>query len=290
MKVKFWGVRGSIPTPGPETIKYGGNTTCLQVTTDAGELIILDAGTGIHALARHLPVQLADPAHILISHTHWDHIHGLPFFSPLFVRGNQIKIYGGRDASTGEGIERALNVQLQYSYFPILEAELKADVEYVTVRAKQAFKIGSAMITPHLMHHPVINFGYRIDCDGKSLFFTGDYEPQLNNFAPESAEFENHQKMVERSEDELVQAISHIDVLVIDSSYTLEEYANRQGWGHGTHQSSMELAKKAKAKKLYFTHHEPTRSDAELEAIAKNLKKDNSFEQFLAYEGLEVLL
>lgn len=290
MKVKFWGVRGSIPTPGPETIKYGGNTTCLQVTTDDGDLIILDAGTGIRALATHLPPQLPGPAHILISHTHWDHIHGLPFFSPLFVPGNHIKIYGGRDANTGEGIERALNVQLQYCYFPIIEAELKAEVEYVTVKAMQSFKVGSATITPHLMHHPVINFGYRIDCDGKSLFFTGDYEPLLNNFAPESAEFATHQQMIERSQEELLQAISRVDALVIDSSYTLEEYKSRQGWGHGTHQSSMELAKKARVKKLYFTHHEPTRSDTELEAIAKNLIKDDGFEQFLAYEGLEILL
>jgi phosphoribosyl 1,2-cyclic phosphodiesterase len=140
------------------------------------------------------------------------------------------------------------------------------------------------------MHHPVINFGYRIDCAGKSLFFTGDYEPLFNNFAPESTAFTKHQKMIEKSQEELIQAISNIDVLVIDSSYTLEEYASKQGWGHGTHQSSIELAKKAKVKKLYFTHHEPTRSDSELEAIAKNLAKDDSFEQFLAYEGLEILL
>jgi phosphoribosyl 1,2-cyclic phosphodiesterase len=290
MKLKFWGVRGSIPTPGPETSKYGGNTTCLQVTTDNGDLIILDAGTGIRVLATHLPTQLPGPAHILISHTHWDHIHGLPFFSPLFVPGNQIKIYGGRDTNTGEGIERALNVQLQYCYFPIIESELKAEVEYVTVQARQAFKVGSATITPYLMHHPVINFGYRIDCDGKSLFFTGDYEPLLNNFVPESIEFANHQQMIERTREELIQAISHVDALVIDSSYTQEEYASRQGWGHGTHQSSMELAQKARVKKLYFTHHEPTRSDVELEVIAKSLKKDNDFEQFLAYEGLEIQL
>ena len=280
MKVKFWGVRGSIPTPGPDTIKYGGNTTCIQVTTNSGDLIILDAGTGIHALAKHLPPSLSSPAHILISHTHWDHIHGLPFFSPLFVPGNQVKLYGGRDVNTGEGIERALTVQLQYCYFPIVESELKADVHYVTVKAKQPFQIGSAIITPYIMNHPVINFGYKIDCDGKSLFFTGDYEPETSNGLSLATENSN-------SLNDMAGVLNDSDALIIDSSYTLEEYASKKGWGHGTHQSSMALAQLGNVKKLYFTHHEPTRSDAELEAIFNNLETDNAYEQFLAYEGLE---
>ncbi len=290
MKVKFWGVRGSIPTPGPETTRYGGNTTCLQVVTDDGDLIILDAGTGIHALAKKLPGKLPGAAHILITHTHWDHIHGLPFFSPLFVPGNKIKIYGGRDIDTGEGIERALNVQLQYCYFPIIESELKADLEYVTILAKKSFNIGSATITPYLLNHPVINFGYKIVCDGKSIFFTGDYEPLTNHHSPNTIEFVNHQKMIETSLNELVTAITNVDALIIDASYTQEEYSGKHGWGHGTHSSSMTLAEKAGVKKLFFTHHEPTRSDTELEEIFKNLKKNNDFEHYLAYEGLEIIL
>ena len=149
MKVKFWGVRGSIPTPGPDTIKYGGNTTCIEVRTDNNELIILDAGTGIHPLAQSLMSQLPVTANIFITHTHWDHIQGLPFFVPIFIPGNQLNIYGCQDPITGEGIDRALNVQLQYSYFPIREAELKATIAYHTATPTPRLKLVLRLLHPY---------------------------------------------------------------------------------------------------------------------------------------------
>jgi phosphoribosyl 1,2-cyclic phosphodiesterase len=167
MRFKFWGVRGFIPTPGAHTVKYGGNTTCIEVRTNDNDLIILDAGTGIHALAQNLLKEMPVKAHIFITHTHWDHIQGLPFFIP----GNHIKIYGGLDPVTHESINRALSVQLQYSYFPIREAQLNARIEYITIKPGEPVSIGSVRITPIILNHPVLNFGYRIDCDGQSLFF-----------------------------------------------------------------------------------------------------------------------
>jgi phosphoribosyl 1,2-cyclic phosphodiesterase len=189
MKFKFWGVRGSIPTPGAQTNKYGGNTTCIEIRTANDGLIILDAGTGIHQLTQTLLPKMPIDAHILITHTHWDHIHGLPFCAPIYIPGNKLTIYGGQDLKTGEGIERTLKIQMQHSFFPIAEHELKADVSYKTVKAGEKFTIENATVTPIMLNHPVINFGYRIDCDGKSLFFTGDYEQQVNIYKPEDREY-----------------------------------------------------------------------------------------------------
>lgn len=293
MKFKFWGVRGSIPTPGPHTVKYGGNTTCIEIRTDDNDLIILDAGTGIHALAQTLLKEMPVHAHIFITHTHWDHIQGLPFFIPIFIPNNRINIYGGIDPVTNETINRALSVQLQYSFFPIREAQLNARIEYTTVKPGVPVKVGSATITPIVLSHPVLNFGYRIDCDGQSIFFTGDYEPQLNIYDPEDDEYTEFQSFVDAKWDEVVLAMKGVDALIVDSSYTTEEYASKQGWGHGTYDSGIKLATAAKAKRLFFTHHEPTRSDTSLEAIYQNLLQNrcaDSCELLLAQEGVDIHL
>lgn len=293
MKIKFWGVRGSIPTPGPNTVKYGGNTTCLEIRTDDNDLIILDAGTGIHALAQALLKEMPVNAHIFITHTHWDHIQGLPFFVPIFIPKNQIKIYGGLDPVTNEPINRALSVQLQYSFFPIREAQLKAHMDYLTIKAQEPITIGAAKITPIVLSHPVLNFGYRIDCDGRSLFFTGDYEPQINIYDPLDEEYAEFQSFVDAKRQEVILAMQGVDALIIDSSYTSAEYASKQGWGHGTYDSAIKLAADAQVKKLFFTHHEPTRSDAELDAIYETLLSNHpeaGFELLLAQEGIEVTL
>jgi phosphoribosyl 1,2-cyclic phosphodiesterase len=277
--------------PGPSTVKYGGNTTCIEVRTSSGDLIILDAGTGIHVLAQELMRHPPLTAHILITHTHWDHIQGLPFFSPIFVPNNQINIYGGLDPVTGLGIDRALSVQLQYSYFPIIEAQLKADVRYRTIKPGESITIGSATITPIVLSHPVLNFGYRIDDrDGSSLFFTGDYEPAQNPYQPGDAKYASTQQFIDDRLVEVVRAMAGVDALIIDSSYTDAEYQQKKGWGHGTYASSLNIARLASARKLFLTHHEPTRTDQQLEAIYQaflNGLGDPDFEIYLAREGDE---
>ncbi|MDQ6952412.1 MAG: MBL fold metallo-hydrolase, partial [Mariprofundaceae bacterium] len=184
MKIKFWGVRGSIPSPGYQTVRYGGNTTCIEVRLDDNTLIILDAGTGIFPLSQTLPPEFPLSCHILNTHTHWDHIQGLPFFIPLFVPGNQVHIYGAADPISHNGIHEILTTQLQYRFFPIREVELKSDIHYQSLTESNSIQIGDATITAIMMNHPVINFGYRIDCHGKSMFFTGDHEPPYNIYKP----------------------------------------------------------------------------------------------------------
>ncbi len=267
MKVTFWGVRGSIACPGPHTVRYGGNTTCIEIRTDSNELIILDAGTGIFPLSQKLLAELPITAHVLITHSHWDHIQGLPMFIPNFIPGNTLRLHGGFDPVSGRGIEQVMAVQLQYSFFPVREAEMKSRIEYVNLRPNETVQVGSARVTPCLLNHPVIDFGYRVECDGKSVFFTGDHESPYNIYEAGEEGFAEYQVFVDEKQQSIVDAIRGVDVFIADSSYTDAEYASKKGWGHGSYGSSIAIARAAGAKLLFCTHHEPTRSDDALETV-----------------------
>ncbi|MDD2721599.1 MAG: MBL fold metallo-hydrolase [Gallionella sp.] len=293
MRLKFWGVRGSIPSPGKRTVRYGGNTTCIEIRTDDDDLIILDAGTGIFQLAQALLSELPVTAHIFNTHSHWDHIQGLPFFIPLFIPGNTINLYGAYDPVSGMGPERIMNVQLQYSYFPVREAEMKSRAKYFSLMPNQMVQIGKTTVTPVLLNHPVINYGYRIACGGNSLFFTGDHEPHFNIYAPEDDGYGEYQALIEEQRVSIVEAIRGVDVLVADASYTVEEYQAKKGWGHGHFDSCIQLALDAGVKTLFCTHHEPTRSDDELErvfaeAVARHAHLSGKLDIRLASEELEL--
>lgn len=293
MKIRMWGVRGSIPSPGPRTVRYGGNTTCIEVRTDDDSLIILDGGTGIFPLAQSLLARLPVTANIFITHTHWDHIQGLPFFVPLYIPGNQVRIHGAYDIVNMRGIEQVMEVQMQYSYFPIREAELRAGIEYRTLTVGEPVTLGDATVTPVLMNHPVTNLGYRIVCNGKSMFFTGDHEPWINIYAADDPEHANYQVMIDARQAELDAALGPLDLLICDSAYTMAEYPPKIGWGHGTFDHAIALARRIGARQLICTHHEPTRGDDDLEiafaeALARN--PDAGCEVLLAREGLEITL
>jgi phosphoribosyl 1,2-cyclic phosphodiesterase len=290
MKIRFWGVRGSIASPGPKTVRYGGNTTCIEIRTDDNQLIILDAGTGIFPLSQSLLSELPVTANVLITHTHWDHIQGLPFFVPNFIPGNTLRLHGAFDPVSGKGIEQVMSTQLQYSFFPVREAEMRAAIEYVTLTPGQSIHIGSAKITPYLLNHPVINLGYRIESHGKSVFFTGDHEPPYNIYDPIDDSFADYQVFVDEKLALIAEAIRDVDVIIADSSYTDAEYRTKVGWGHGTFSSSISAAAAANAKVLFCTHHEPTRSDDELEtafaaALASNEAFASALDIRLAREG-----
>jgi len=289
MKVRFWGVRGSIPSPGPKTVRYGGNTTCIEVRTDDGQLIILDAGTGIFPLSQTLLGDGPVRAHIFNTHSHWDHIQGLPFFIPLFIPGNHVTVYGAYDPIGQNSIEEILTAQLQYRFFPIRESELNAKIDYVTLREGDPVILGDTTVTPILMNHPVVNFGYRIDCNGKSMFFTGDHEPPYNIYNPEDDEFAMYESLLHQKNNNMIEQIRDVDLLISDASYTEEEYPAKKGWGHGTFNSGMALAEQAGAKHLLLTHHEPTRSDDALEAVFKASMQERRYEVSeigLAREGM----
>ena len=293
MKIKFWGVRGSIPSPGPNTQRYGGNTTCIEVRTDDNDLIILDGGTGIFPLAQTLIKELPINAHIFNTHSHWDHIQGLPFFIPIFIPGNKIHLYGAFDPISGAGPERIMNIQMQYSYFPVREVEMQSRINYLTVMPHEVLKIGETSITTTLLNHPVVNLGYRIECKGKSIFFTGNHEPHYNIYEANDDGHAEYQALIDEQTLAIVEAIRGVDILIADSSYTMEEYPAKKGWGHGTFDSCIELALAAGAKILYCTHHEPTRSDDDLEKVfAEAMARHDcaNLDIRLAREGDEIVI
>jgi phosphoribosyl 1,2-cyclic phosphodiesterase len=297
MKFKFWGVRGSIPSPGPRTARYGGNTTCIEVRTDNDTLIILDGGTGLFSLAQSLIQNRSKPIHanIFITHSHWDHIHGLPFFTPLFIRDSRVRLHGVTDPVTGNGIEHVMGVQLQNSYFPVSETQMDATIEYQTLDIGQAIEVGDATIHNVVMNHPVTDLGYRIECNGRSLFFTGDHEPHYNIHPAGHPEHQAYQRWMDQRNAAIDAVVQGIDALIVDCSYTREEYPAKQGWGHGTFDSAFAMALRCGVKALYCTHHEPTRSDDELEAVfaevmTRHAPLLNGLQVFLAYEGMEVEL
>lgn len=296
-EIQILGVRGSIPSPGPRTVRYGGNTTCIEIRSDDDTLIVIDGGTGLFCLAQSLVASSRRPIHanIFITHSHWDHIHGLPFFTPLFIKGSRVRLHGATDPDTGNGIEHVMGVQLQNSYFPVSETQMDATIEYRTLQVGEALPVGDAVVRNVVMSHPVTDLGYRVDCNGKSVFFTGDHEPLFNLHPadhPEHAACQAHVAQRTAAIDDLVRGV---DALIVDCSYTREEYPAKIGWGHGTFDSALEMALRTGAKQLYCTHHEPTRSDDELEAVfaevmARYAPRLGALRVFLAYEGMEVTL
>ncbi len=296
MLFRFWGVRGSIASPGEKTVRYGGNTTCIEVRGDDNELVVLDGGTGIFQLAQTLFPEFPVDVNIFISHTHWDHIQGLPMFVPIFVPGNKITIHGAADVVNQRGIREVLTLQMDYSYFPVRENQLNAKMHYVDLMPPgQQVQVGSCKVTSLLMNHPVLNFGYRIECNGKSLVFTGDHEWDFNIYDPEDEGYEEYQGFIEEKRRTILDFFRGADALIIDTAYSDEEYPMRKGWGHGTFDSSIAAAREAGVKRAYLTHHEPTRSDDELEKIFREALQRNRVgagdpEFHLAREGMTVEL
>lgn len=288
MRFRFRGTRGSLSAPGPDTLKYGGNTTCIEVRSDNDDLIILDAGTGIRELGLELAKVMPVTCHLFVSHTHWDHIQGVPFFTPMFVPDNKLIIYGPPDPLTMTGIEAVLAKQMEYPHFPVRVAELQADISYETLSDGQTVDLGFAQVSTLLMNHPAMDFGCKVECDGKTLFFTGDHEPFYNIYQPGDEDFQDYETIVQERNQGIEDFIRGVDIFIADAQYTEEEYRTKQGWGHSTFERTLELAKRAGVGKLYLTHHETTRTDAQVDAIFARLQeewKDRGVDFDMAREG-----
>ncbi len=256
MKVKFWGTRGSIATPQPEHVRYGGDTSCVEVrTSDKGTLLILDGGTGIRRLGIDLFQDKSwnRKGHILLSHAHWDHIQGIPFFGPAFDPKNDFTFYG--QFKVDGRLEDVLRGQMEYNYFPVRLGDMGAGMKFVEL-VEQTITIDDVAVTTCHLPHPQGCFGYRIDDGQAVLVYMTDNELEPAGLS---------EKHISLARD--------ADLLIFDTMYTEEEFARKRGWGHSTWRVGIELAERAGAKQLCMFHHSPDYDDGKMDDLLSLARK-----------------
>jgi phosphoribosyl 1,2-cyclic phosphodiesterase len=275
--IRFWGVRGSIASPGAHTALVGGNTSCVEIETADG-VIILDAGTGIRALGDDLVRRKIDRAHLLLSHLHWDHIQGLPFFVPAWLPSSRLDVIGARSTSSPQlGLEESLSLQMQPPHFPVRLADMRSHLAFREIESGDAIAIGQARVSAEVLNHPGGVMGYRIESGGRAIVYATDTEHRSDG--------------VDRA---LVRLARDADVLIYDAMYTEDEYAGRcggskVGWGHSTWEAGIAVADAAGVGQLVLFHHDPARTDAQVDAIERDAAARRPG-TIAAREGVELTL
>lgn len=268
MRVKFWGVRGSAPVSSAETIQVGGNTSCVQVVLSDQTQLLLDAGTGLARFGDSCSGQ-ATHFHLLLSHAHWDHIQGFPFFAPAYLPQHQLSIYGPRHPDYR--LKDILAQQMTSPFFPVTLDAMQATLDYHELD-ETTFHISGATVTTARFHHPGGVLGFRIEEGGKTLVFATDMEY-------------THDQIPEH----LVAFAQGADLLIFDAQYTPDELLQKKGWGHSTHLTAAHLAQQAQVKQVMLYHHDPSHHDhmlAQMEAEAQTIFAAS----YLAREGLQLNL
>lgn len=250
--VKFWGVRGSIASPGSETVRYGGNTPCVEMLVGSHRLIF-DGGTGIRVLGQALLAQMPVEGHLFFTHSHWDHIQGFPFFTPAFIKGNRFHIYGAV-APTGSTIEHRLRDQMLHPNFPVPLQIMGAEMHFHDVTIGEPVALGDVTVETAPLNHPGQAVGYRVEWHGHAAAYITDTE-----------------HFPDRLDPNVLHLARQADVLIYDATYTDEEYhaptSSKVGWGHSTWQEAVKVAKAAEVKTLVIFHHDPLHNDDFLDQI-----------------------
>ena len=255
--VRFWGVRGSIPVPGPQTVRYGGNTSCVEVRAD-GQIIILDAGSGLRPLGislaeefRGQPLDLT----ILVTHTHWDHIQGFPFFSPAYETQNRIRVGGFADVRSG--LNETFAGQMVASYFPVSLSQMPGSIVFEEL-SDDASYIGGIRVSASRTNHPGMCYGYRLDTSAGSICYIPDHEIVAT---------------VPNSEPGGIAKLMHgADLVILDAQYTAEEYRTHTGWGHSSMEAAVRCARDMQVRRLHLFHHDPSHDDEFLDQMLKAAK------------------
>ncbi|MEM7403649.1 MAG: MBL fold metallo-hydrolase [Pseudomonadota bacterium] len=297
--VRFWGVRGSYPAPFTTHMAYGGNTPCVEVRL-GNELIIFDAGTGIIPLGNALMGQSEiRHIHIVLSHYHWDHIQGMPYFVPAFVPGWRISIYG--PAENPEKLADQISQQMKAPYFPVEVETWLADISYHTPH-NRPFDIGPATLQAFPVHHPGTTYGYRLEFNGRSVVYAPDNELQFisQSIDDRKAEFDEEEKaLLEAMKEEQrlkgIHFMAGADMVIHDAQYTPEDYTRKRGWGHSCYIDTINSAIDANTDCLYLFSHDPNYNDLTLDEIAGRADTQVSERQaamgcWLARENMTVSL
>jgi phosphoribosyl 1,2-cyclic phosphodiesterase len=301
MRIKFWGVRGSIPCPGPATARYGGNTACLELQLDSiRRRIIIDAGSGIRELGNQMMAEHADGkpirSEIFLTHTHWDHIMGFPFFTPIYMPNSEFTIYGPVTYEE-EPLKEVLSGQWTYRYFPVRHEDLSSNIKYIHLK-EGTYDLGQGLhLKTKYLNHPLLCLGYRFEFEGKVFCTTYDTEPFNNVFACDPSAPGYDPEIVALGEQAAVEENARVekffhgaDLLIYDGQYTEQEYHDsRSGWGHSPLEHAIAAGVRNQVKRLALFHHDIQRTDAQLDELAsQHCKKTNGTEIFFAREGVEI--
>jgi len=247
-------------------MKYGGNTACLELKSDRGDWLIFDAGTGLRVLGGSLDLSKKYDINIVISHPHWDHINGFPFFTPIYIPGNSVTVHG---PSTNEmTIGEIFKGQMTYSYFPVRTPELVAKLNFRELQ-EGSFTLGNFTIDSIKLNHPVDCLGYKVKYEDKIFIYLGDNEPYYNVYKDNDQEVAS---LVALMRKRLQDFVKEADVLVADSQYLPSEYEQKVGWGHSTTHDVINMSVKAGVKRVFFFHHEPLRTDDDLDQIVQHYR------------------
>ncbi len=281
LTVKFWGTRGSVPTPGPQTARYGGNTSCVEVRAQDGTIIVLDCGTGARMLGLDLLKTASHPLRInlFIGHTHWDHIQGFPFFTPAFLPDTELNVYA--PAGLQRTVEDALAGQMQYSYFPVTLRDLRSRIHFTELE-EGYLRLGDMMIETQYLNHTAPTISFRISSGGATVAYVTDHEPFWN---ASGSHFKHP------GDQRHIAFLNGADLVIHDAQYSLEEYPGKIGWGHSTVDYATEIAMAAGVKQLALFHHDPLHDDAEIarmEGVARHLvtERGAGLDVLAAAEGL----
>lgn len=272
--VHFWGVRGSIACPGSETVRYGGNTSCVEMRV-GGSRLIFDGGTGLRVLGQTLLSQMPVEGYLFFTHSHWDHIQGFPFFVPAFIPGNRFHIHGAV-APNGSTIKQRLNDQMLHPNFPVPLQVMGADLKFYNLKIGKPVKIGDIKVENALLNHPGEAVGYRVNWRGYAAAYITDTE-----------------HFPDRMDENVLWLARNADVLIYDATYTDEEYyspkSSKVGWGHSTWREAVKVAKAAKVKKLVIFHHDPLHNDEFLDRVGEEVAQEFPG-SMMAREGLSIPL
>jgi phosphoribosyl 1,2-cyclic phosphodiesterase len=292
MSAHFWGTRGSIAAPGPGTAHFGGNTSCVELTTPSGGILVLDCGTGARSLGNRLLARAAGPvsATILLTHTHWDHIQGFPFFAPLFQPDNHFKVYGPEGAHLS--LRDVLAGQMEHHYFPVELDQLAARIVYQDLH-EGVYQIDGLTVRAQRMNHPSPTLGYRIEGGGRSICYLCDHEPYFEDVWREGAPAGRLESILEEGDRRHAEYMQGSDVVIHEAQYTPDEYPSKRHWGHSTYSYVVELAAAAGVRRLFLTHHDPSHDDEFVAAIEEKARElagrlGSPLEVCCAYEGCEI--
>lgn len=289
MRVRFWGTRGSIATPGPDTAGYGGNTSCVEVRA-GGEILVFDAGTGIRSLGLALMEEFRNQpfsVHLFISHAHWDHIQGFPFFTPAYAKTVTLYVYG--PSGQGRSFEKLLRGLMDSDYFPVALGDLASSLSTHEFRG-QDFSVGEAVVSACYLNHPGMTLGYRVTHAGKSVVYATDHEPYQHTLAHLGARGDAGRVFGSALDAEMRRFVAGADLYIGEAQYTDEEYPAKIGWGHSSLSATVEVALAAGVRSLALFHHDPMHGDGVVGAMVQTARRmiaerGSSLACFAAREG-----